>query len=90
MTVPEQVKAADAIKLSELTVGEFRALIRAEIHDLAREAVYEVWEEIKSGVDPDEGLEFKPEVAERLRKFMEEQPDGEPIDDILSELGMQE
>lgn len=40
--------------------------------------------------DFDEETNFRPEVVEQLRHFLEEHPAGEPADDILKELGLSE
>ena len=66
--------------LVDLTMDDLRTLIREEVQIVVRKTL-----EYLIG-DPDEGLEFKPEIAERLEKFLAEQPDGAPIDDIMNEL----
>jgi hypothetical protein len=56
-----------------------------------REAVREALSEFTEGDDdPDVGLEFKPEIAERLRAFGRERPQGQPLDDVVRELGLDE
>jgi hypothetical protein len=77
-------------RVADLTIDEFRAMMREEFHTLIRQTVHEVLEEFMSDEEPDEGLEFKPEIAERLSKFISERPDGESVDDILKELGIHE
>jgi hypothetical protein len=59
-----------------------------ELRSLVREVVYEVLAELAEDKDPDVGLEFKPEVAEYLRSYMEERPEGFSIDDVIQELGL--
>lgn len=60
----------------------------ARKYALIRETVHEVLEEIVEDESADDNLKFRPDVAEQLHAFLREQPDGEPVDDILSELGL--
>jgi hypothetical protein len=62
--------------------------LREEIRALIRETVHEVLEEIVEDESADDNLKFRPDVAEQLHAFLRDQPDGEPVDDILSELGL--
>jgi hypothetical protein len=79
-----------AIRVTDLTVDELRALIREEVQALVQEAVREALATLAAEEDdPDAGLELKPEVAERLRKFQQERPQGLPLDDIARELGLE-
>jgi hypothetical protein len=71
-----------ASRVADLTIEEFRAVVREEMRGLIRETVQQVLED----ADLDAELEFKPEIARRLRKFLDEEPEGEPIDDLLNEL----
>ena len=62
---------------------------REELRELVRELVQEVlWEYEQQLPDPDEGLEFRPEVAERLRRYLKEKPEGRPLDDVIQEMGL--
>jgi len=72
--------------ISELTVEELRILLREEMRVLIRETVQEVLEELINDVE--DGIKLKPEVEAQLQRFLRDQPDGEPIDDILDELGL--
>jgi hypothetical protein len=40
--------------------------------------------------DPDEGLEFRPEFAERLRAYLRDRPRGKPLDEVVRDLGLDE
>lgn len=69
-------------RVSDLTVDELRTLIREEMQALVREAVRDALLEITGeDSDPDEGLLFKPAVAERLRAFLTDRPQGRSLDD---------
>lgn len=79
-------------RVTDLTMDELREelrlLLREEMRTLVRETVHEVLEELTQDDNTDDNLKLRPEVAEQLRTFLREQPDGEPVDDILSELGL--
>lgn len=67
--------------VQNMTEGELRTLIR--------EVLVEVLEEFAAPPDdPDEGLRFRPEIAERLRAFLRDKPAGEPVEDVARELGL--
>jgi len=51
-------------KLSDITVGELKSFIK--------EAIYEI-------IDPDNGLELRPEIEEELRKSLKQKKRGEGI-----------
>lgn len=75
--------------LGNLTVGEFQKLMRAEM----QQAVFDfLWELQQYMPDPDEGLELKPEVAQKLRSFIEEKSDEytKSLEDVSRELGLDE
>jgi hypothetical protein len=59
MATNEKQRVTDATKLGDLTVGEYKALMRG----LLQEAVWAIMQEFP---DPDEDLELKPEVAAQL------------------------
>ncbi len=79
-------------RVTDLTMDELReelrTLMREEMRALVRETVHEVLEELTEEDDSDDKLKLRPEIAEQLRTFLHEQPDGESVDDILSELGL--
>ena len=67
------------------------AMTRDELKALIREVIEEFfWEWEQTLPDPDEGLEFKPEVAEELRAAMNEKRRGRPLRDIMKEMGLDE
>ena len=77
------------IRVTDLTVDELRALIREEMQALVRDAVREALTEFAAeGDDPDAGLTFKPEIAARLEAFLRERPQGRLLDDVVSELSL--
>lgn len=57
--------------------------LKALIHDAVRDALLEIL-----GEDMASEPNFAPEIAERLRKYQSQKPDGIPIDDVISELGL--
>jgi hypothetical protein len=69
-------------RISDLTVDEFRTLIR--------ETVREVLEELVEIDDPDDGLEFRPEVAEYLKEALRERKPGTPLEDVMRDLHLDE
>lgn len=62
-------------KVSEMTAGELKALIR--------DAVYEI-------VDPDFGLELMPEIEDELRESIRQKQRGEGIslEEVKKQLGL--
>lgn len=70
-------------KLGELTVGEFRRVLREHIRGLVLAFVQQL-------PDPDEGKSLRPEIEEALIRQRQNPADGEPIDDLLHELGLDE
>lgn len=67
-------KISDDTRLADLTVGEFRQMMKTMLRET-------VWEIQQSLPDPDEGLTLKPEFAEELRKIRDE---GRNPDDYIS------
>jgi len=67
--------------VADLTIDELKALIRETV----RETILEIEQE---GIDPDEGAQFKPEIAERLRNYLKDCPKGRPAADVYKELGI--
>jgi hypothetical protein len=59
-----------------------------ELRSLVREMVLEILAELAADTDSDAGLEFKPEIADYLRSYMKDRPDGIPIEDVIRELGL--
>jgi hypothetical protein len=62
-------------KVSDMTVGELKSLIRDTINEL---------------IDPDYGLELRPEVEESLRESMKQMERGEgiPLEEVKKQLGL--
>ncbi len=63
-------------------------MTRSELKALIREVFEEVLNDLNTSSDPDAGLVFRPVVAERLRSFLHERPDGEPVEDVIRDLGL--
>lgn len=66
-------------RITDLTVNELRALIK--------QTVREALDEFIAQADPDADLTFRPEVAEYLRHFLREAPQGTNLTDVVRELG---
>jgi len=77
-------------RVADLTIDEFREMMREEMQTLIRQTVREVLEEVMSDEDSDEGLEFKPEIAERLQTYLAEKPKGRPAQEVMKDLGLLE
>lgn len=71
-----------ATRVADLTIDEFKALIR--------QTVYEVLDEFYDDDDPDAGLEFKPEVAAYLRDALIADRPGIPAEEVARRLGIEE
>jgi hypothetical protein len=68
---------------------------RDQLKGLVREMVEEVIDELLWKIeqklpDPDEGLTFRPEVAEHLRQATRDQKRGTPLTDIMRDMGLDE
>ncbi|MGB9700130.1 MAG: hypothetical protein ACPL5I_12185 [Thermodesulfobacteriota bacterium] len=59
-------------KLSEITVGELKSLIKDTINEL---------------IDPDYGLELRPEIEEALRISLESK-ERIPVEKVAEEMGL--
>ncbi len=57
-------------KVSDMTVGELKSLIRDAVNEL---------------IDPDYGLELRPEVEEALKKSLESK-ERIPVEEVAKEL----
>ena len=62
-------------KITELTVSDLKSLIRDVLSDL---------------IDPDYGLELRPEVEKELRESMKQKERGEglPLQEVKKRLGL--
>jgi hypothetical protein len=69
-----------ADRVADLTVDEFKQLIR--------ETVIEVFTELTD--EDDEELEFQPAILDRLRTYLRDKPSSRPLDDVARELGLDE
>jgi hypothetical protein len=87
MVTPEQTQITDKTKLTELTVGDLKALIREIVEDVVHDAVFHLEQQLP---DPDEGKELKPEFAERLRESLNYQGKTYSLEEVKRELGLDE
>jgi len=78
MVTNEKPQIANKVKLADLTVGEFKALLREIVEDVVEQAIFELEQQLP---DPDESKELRPEVTEQLRTYLNEKP----AEDILKE-----
>ncbi len=69
----------NANRVADMTVDELRALIRETVRDVIEEM---------TDVDPDSGLELRPEIAEQLQTALREKRRGTPLADMIHELGL--
>ena len=63
--------------VADLTIAEFRALVR--------EIVAEVIEEL---IDPDEGLEVRPEFIEEMKELLASDEPTIPAEEVYRQLGL--
>jgi hypothetical protein len=70
-------------KLGELTVGQLKHMLRDHMRGL-------VFAFVQQLPDPDEGKSLRPEIEEALNRQRQNPTDGEPIDDLLHELDLDE
>ena len=75
-----------------MTVGkinrdDLKALVREVVEEVIEEMLWKIEQQLP---DPDQGLEFRPEVAEHLRRAIQEKHRGTPIDEIMKEMGLDE
>jgi hypothetical protein len=73
----------DEMRLADLTVGEFKSLIRAVVDEVVQQAVFQLEQQLP---DPDEGLEIRPEIAARLQESLGQNGALLSIDDVKREL----
>lgn len=66
------IEVSDKKKVSDLTVGELKTLIR----DIVKEAI-----------DPDYGLELRPEVEKELMESLQSK-ERIPVEDVAEKLGL--
>jgi len=85
MAVNEQSRIADTTKLTDLTVGDLRALIHEIVEDVVQRAVFELEQQLP---DPDADLELKPEFAEQLQQSLNEQSEFYTLEQVKKELGL--
>jgi hypothetical protein len=85
MALNNKIHIAESSKLADLTVGEFKALLREIVEEVVEHAIFELEQQLP---DPDEGKNFRPEVAEQLRKYLDEKPEGKPAKAVMKDLGL--
>jgi hypothetical protein len=77
----------DSTKLADLTLGEFKTIIRSVMEDVVQQAVFELEQELP---DPDTGKELRPEFAEKLRQAVHDEEPLITLGEIKKELGLNE
>ena len=68
--------------------GTINDMSRQELRAMIREVLIEVLSEFSDLADPDEGLNFRPEIADRLRAFQRDKPGGQSAADVARELSL--
>ena len=81
------LNAPDNTKLADLTLGEFKAVIRGIVEDVVQQAVFELEQELP---DPDIGKDLRPEFAEKLRQAVHDEEPLITLDEIEKDLGLNE
>lgn len=76
-------------RVADLTVDELQALLRVTMREVVEELVEDILEE-KYGmlVDPDEGLEMRPEFEQSLDEFLASDQRGDDADEVFFRLGL--
>ena len=74
MATNEKVKVSDQAKLGDMTVGQFKALVRTLMH----QQMIELLEDFENYLpDPETGWTVQPEVWAQVRAFLRRET-GEP------------
>ena len=79
------IKSPDNTKLADLTLGEFKAVIKSIVEDVVQQAVFELEQELP---DPDEGKELRSEFADKLRQAVHDEEPLITFAEIENELGL--
>mgnify|MGYP000988846389 CR=1 FL=1 len=66
------------LRVSDLSVDDLRALLREVVE-----------EKLGMLVDPDEGMELRPELEESLRAYLESDRTGDDADEVFRSLGLE-
>jgi hypothetical protein len=72
-TLRKLVKKTVDKKVGDMTVGELKELIKDVVQEV---------------IDPDYGLELRPEVEAELRESLKRKEKGIPVEDVAKELGL--
>jgi hypothetical protein len=81
MLQPLETVISDQARLGDLTVGEFKALVRALLSD----ALNEFGQDLS---DPDAGLSLRPDIQASLARALDETPSGIGLAAMKAELGL--
>lgn len=74
MVANARVQVGDTTTVGDLTVGEFKTLVRT----LMRQQLFEILEDFENYLpDPETGWTVKPEVWAKVRAFIEHERDKE-------------
>jgi hypothetical protein len=73
----------DETRLADLTVGEFKNLLRALMQDVVQQAVFQLEQHLP---DPDDGLDLHSEVADRLQESLAQNGALLSVEDVKREL----
>ncbi len=79
------INAPDNTKLGDLTLGEFKLVIRSIVEDVVQQAVFELEQELP---DPDAGKEISHTFADKLRQAIHEEESLVTLGEIETELGL--
>jgi hypothetical protein len=68
-----------ATHIGDLTVEEFKQILR--------KTIIEVLQELRNQINDEDNLEFKPELAERLRDYLRDKPTtGRTLEEVAKDL----
>ena len=73
-------------KVADLTVDELRELLQETIRELVEEVIEE---RLGTLVDPDEGLQLRPEFAESLEAYLASDRRGDDADEVFRSFGLE-
>jgi hypothetical protein len=71
-------------RVGDLTVEELRAVIRQTV----RETLTELLSDVDEDAELEQDLTLRPSAVTELRAFLAVRPTGRPLDDIVSEMGL--
>ena len=81
------INVPDNKKIGDLTIGEFKSVMRTLVEDVVQQVVFELEQQLP---DPDAGKEMRSGFTEKLRQSIHEEEPLLTFDDVAKELGFNE